>query len=56
MLMKSQACLEGIGKMKQSFDIAEAVDDSNQPSFSQIRERNNFLTKGDCYETVHNYN
>lgn len=36
--MKSQACLEGIGKMKQTIDIAEAVDDSNQPSFSQIRD------------------
>ena len=32
MLKKSQTCLEGIGKMKQNFDIAEAVDDSNQPS------------------------
>ena len=38
MLMKSLDCLEGIGKMKQSFDIAKAVDDSNQPSFSQIRD------------------
>ena len=38
MLMKSQDCLGGIGKMKQSFDIAEAIDDSNQPSFSQIRD------------------
>jgi hypothetical protein len=27
MLKKSQTCLEGIGKMKQNFDIAEAVDD-----------------------------
>jgi hypothetical protein len=26
MLKKSQTCLEGIGKMKQNFDIAEAVD------------------------------
>lgn len=45
MLKKSQTCLEGIGKMKQNFDIAEAVDDSNQPSFSQIREMNNFWRK-----------
>ena len=32
MLMKSQDCLEGIGKMKQTIDIAEAVDGQNQAS------------------------
>lgn len=29
MLKKSQTCLEGIGKMKQNFDIAEAVHNYN---------------------------
>jgi hypothetical protein len=27
MLMKNQACLGGIGKMKQTIDISEAIDD-----------------------------
>ena len=56
MLKKSQTCLEGIGKMKKNFDIAEAVDEWNEERLYQKREMNNFLTKGDCYETVHNYN
>lgn len=29
MLMKNQACLGGIGKMKQNLDIAETVHDYN---------------------------